>query len=312
MKVLHVSDTELSSAPYRLAKVQRIAGLEAKLLSIPDRTSRAQYPHPDLFMTSGRAVLASHLDEADVVHYHNRWRDSLLFRLQPWAWPVLEHKPSVIQFHSPREGNGFEESLRETSLIKLVVAQYHPRIYPECRPVQNAIPIDEPLHQARDVRNEPPVIVYTPPHCDDAGWRNKGCGQTLPILEDGFRFRYATGRSWREIMALRQGCDIAIDEIVTGSYHMCSLEALSQGLATIAGLDSLTVDAIEQVTGTREHPWIVATPDTLRDVLTELCEDEGYRLAKRQQARAFVEKYWSPQVVTRRFRRIYDEALARS
>ena len=311
LNVIHIADSELSSAPYRLAQVQRNAGVVARLLSLPDPAAHYQYPYPDLFMTSGRETLASYLIEADVIHYHNSWRNSRLFELQPWAWQLVERKPSVIQFHSPRASGLFEEALQEESLIKLVVAQYHPRLYPECRPVPNAVPIHEPLHRPSGVHNEPPVIAFTPPYCDGTGWNDKGCGPTLPVLEDGFRYRFASGRSWQETMQLRRQCDVAIDEIVTGSYHMCSLEALSQGLATIAGLDSATVDALEQVTGTREHPWIVATPATLREVLVRLCEDDDYRLAKRRQARAYMERHWSPQTLTRKFRRIYDDALAR-
>jgi hypothetical protein len=120
-----------------------------------------------------------------------------------------------------------------------------------------------------------------------------------------------TDRSWREAMEARRCCDIAIDEVVTGSYHMCSLEALSQGLATVAGIDPQTVDALELVTGTREHPWIVAGLDTLRARLTELSADRAYLQARREASRAYMVRHWRPAVLAAKFRAIYEKVLER-
>ena len=251
------------------------------------------------------------LSAAEVVHYHNWWRENSLFELYPWAWERVRAKPSVIQFHSPRFPV-FEAALAEPSLIKLIVAQYQVRLFPECRPVPNAVPIDDPLHRPAWTENDAAVVAYTPPQCHDTeGWANKGAAETLPVLR-GFRHRFITGAPWAEAMRLRAECDVAVDEVVTGSYHMCSLEALSQGLATVAGLDALTVDALEQVTGTREHPWIVATPETLRSRLAELVEDGEYRQARRTEARRYMERFWNAGILTRLYEGIYAEALERN
>jgi hypothetical protein len=112
-------------------------------------------------------------------------------------------------------------------------------------------------------------------------------------------------------MQARQRCDIAIDEVVTGSYHMCSLEALSQGLATVAALDDLTVDALERVTGTREHPWVVARLDSLERRLRELCDDPAYLQARREQSRAYMVRYWHPRRLVENMRAIYARVLER-
>lgn len=309
MKVVHVSWDPLSAAPYRLASVQRLCGLEARLISEDRAYGNRRYPH-DVLIGGDRDLIAHLLEEADLVHYHNWWRHGELFQRHPWAWELVRDKPSVIQFHSPRAPS-HEEQLREPSLVKLVVAQFHVRQYPECIPVPNAVPIDDPLHRPLWVENDPPLVIYTPPICDGEGWYDKGFPQTMAVLERGFRHRMVTDSPWEEVMRLRQGCDIAIDEVVTGGYHMCSLEALSQGLATVAGLDALTIDALERVTGTREHPWIVARPETLERELRKLVEDAGYRQAKRREARAWMERYWSPQAVAQRYVEVYETALER-
>ncbi len=309
IRVVHLSVGALSGAPHRLVEVQRLGGLAARLIAVEHAFGRRVYGC-DVIAEESPELVAELLSAADVVHFHNWWRESFLFELYPWAWELVRDKPTVIQFHSPRFAQ-FEPALADPSLTKLIVAQYQVRLYPECIPVPNAVPIDDPLHRPLWRDNEPPVVAYTPPQTEDtSGWGNKGAVETLPVLA-GFRHRFIVDSPWADAMRLRQECDIAIDEVVTGSYHLCSLEALSQGLATVAGLDAQTVDALERVTGTREHPWIVATPETLRARLTELTADADFRQAKRQEARRYMERHWNAAVVTERFRAIYAATLER-
>lgn len=309
MKVLHISDNALSGAPFRLVQVQRLGGVEARLINRFHAFDRRVYPR-DLLMDDDPEVLTRLIEEADLVHFHNNWLDTThLFHALPRARDLLRRKPCLVQFHSPRFPQ-FETALRAPGLTRLVVAQYQVRLYPECLPVPNAVPIDDPLHRPLDLENDPPVVAFTPPQCEDTEtWGRKGCQETLGVLRQGFRHWWASEVPWEETMRGRQRCDIAIDEVVTGSYHMCSLESLSQGLATVAGLDARTVDALEIVTGTRQHPWIVATPATLRSELTRLVEDAAYRRAMRQAARRYMERFWSPEVVTRKFLDIYHGIL---
>lgn len=310
MKVTHIAPGVLSLAPYRLMQVQRLGGLDARLVSFRNTYPDWPYRYPyDRLMSDDPELIARLLREADVIHYHSSHARNPLFTTLPWTRDLVRDKPSVIQFHSSPQPE-FDDDRSNPRLVKLVVAQYQARLYPECLPAPNAVPIDDPLHRALDVHNDPPIVGFTPSNRDACfGWGNKGCAETLPVLESGFHHRFVFDVCWEEAMSARQTCDIAIDEIVTGSYHMCSLESLSQGLATIAGLDAQTVDALEAVTGTRDHPWIVATPETLRRELTKLVEDDGYCRAKRREARRYMERYWNAEVIARNYERIYRRAL---
>jgi hypothetical protein len=293
-------------------QVQRLAGLDARLLDYVQPPARGGFPR-DVPMDGDADVVAELLTAADVVHYHNWRQTSLLFQFHPWAREIARRKPAVIQFHSPRAHNRwFEEELRDPGVIKLVVAQHHVRLFPECQPVPNAVPIDDPLHRPAGIHNRPPVIAFTPFRCGRRGWYAKGCGATLRVLRRGFRHRFATAVPWQETMEMRAQCDIAIDEVVTGSYHLCSLEALSLGLATVAGLDAQTVDALERVTGTRDHPWVVARLDTLEAELRRLVEDHAYRCARREAGRRYMERYWNPQAIVRHFTQAYAAALEKA
>jgi hypothetical protein len=314
LKILHISDNLMSGAPYRLARVQAAAGLEGRVVNHLAYTNqgarRREYPHDQLHGDS-ESVLRPVFEQADIVHYHQRWKDGLLFEAHPWAREVLFPKPSLIQFHVPRDDR-MERVLRDPRVVKLVVAQYHVRLYPECIPVPNALPIDDELHGPAWIANDPPVVAFTPPDCHSRGWWDKGCAATRAVLErGGFDHVVVTDRSWREAMEARRRCDIAIDEVVTGSYHMCSLEALSQGLATVAALDTLTIDALECVTGTREHPWIIAGLDTLQDRLRELVDDRDYLWQARAASRAYMVRYWRPEILAAKFRALYERVLER-
>ena len=66
------------------------------------------------------------------------------------------------------------------------------------------------------------------------------------------------------------------------------------------------------VTGTREHPWIVARPETLYGELRRLVDDDDYRRSKRRQARSYMERYWNAGALTERFAAIYAETLERA
>jgi hypothetical protein len=293
-----------------MAVVQRLGGMDSRLITFDNvRQSGGWREYPcDLQADDDPERITEVLRAAEMVHYHNSWRDMKLFGKFPWLWDMVKRKPSAIQFHSWQRFQ-FEDQLRERRLMKLVCAQYHARIYPECIPVPNCVPIDDARHRPARTRNAPPIVVFSPTNTSEKGWNDKGYPETMAVLSRGFRHEVLTRVPWKQVMAKRSGADISIDEIITGSYHMCSLESLSQGLATIAGLDEKTVDALEAVTGTRRHPWIVARPDTLFRELTRLVEDDGYREAARVAARTYMETYWNAGALTRQYSNVYRMAL---
>ncbi len=74
-------------------------------------------------------------------------------------------------------------------------------------------------------------------------------------------------------LALKASCHIAIDQIADGDmgYGVNSLESLSMGIPTVTNLSEEYRDFIP------DHPFVLATPDTLGDVLGELVLDPGMR-----------------------------------
>jgi hypothetical protein len=112
LKVLHLSATPLSSAPYRLMQVQRAGGMDARLIMHKHRyTDTSDIVHPyDILLQDERSneekrknglcydirEITKLFSEADVLHFHNFLDDHFLFRLYPGLRKYLDTKKSRL------------------------------------------------------------------------------------------------------------------------------------------------------------------------------------------------------------------------
>ena len=105
--------------------------------------------------------------------------------------------------------------------------------------------------------------------------------------------------------------DIAIDEMVTGSFHMTSLEALAQGLPTFAYLDSRSLDTLSELTGAHTHPWLNFRLEEAEEPLAELIKDGELRREMGTFARDWMEKYYNDREMVSHYVRAYEDLLER-
>ena len=96
---------------------------------------------------------------------------------------------------------------------------------------------------------------------------------------------------------------------MTGGYHLCSLEALSQGLITIAYLDEKTQQAIHKVVGKLTTlPWINTTCSSLEQTIINLSkQSHEYIQFKKQYSREWMEKYWHPRTMVKHYLKLYKK-----
>lgn len=73
----------------------------------------------------------------------------------------------------------------------------------------------------------------------------------------------------------KKGCHVALDDIVTGSYHLASLESLAQGLVSLTYLDERTQHVLKDLTGADMLPWVNCRLEELEDVLNRMLLDPG-------------------------------------
>lgn len=108
----------------------------------------------------------------------------------------------------------------------------------------------------------------------------------------------------RDCLRLKRGCDIFFDHM-QGYFGMSSLEALSQGVPTVAGLDDWNLRHIEEFSGL-SSPWLrAADADELYACLQALLQDAPARLERGAVSRCFMETGWNDARVVARLDAFY-------
>jgi hypothetical protein len=166
------------------------------------------------------------------------------------------------------------------------------------------LPFEVGLYAPRQAENKRLRICHAP--------RNrlfKGTDRIIQVCRDMERrhdveFVLIEGRSHRDAIAIKQACDIAIDNIVgTGDtgYGVNSLETLSMGIPT------LTSFTPEFEAFLPDHPFVLVDPETLPERLEQVIQDGDLRRRKAAEGRQFVEKYHDAEQVVRSVYAIYKE-----
>lgn len=309
MKILHLSSTTLSGAPYRLSQVyNKYSGHESRHICWTDIIYNRVFPCDLVGSAMSKDELKHWLDWADVLHFHNRWKRQEIFKDVS-----MPDKPSVIQIHSPREEEGHHEEVA-SGVPLAIIAQYHVRQWPELEfIIPNVVDIYDGIHQPpkEKLKKVLPLISYAPSSPCGRGWNRKSYPTVSPILKRMFFGRKIfydrlVGLPYLECMKKKQQADIGIDEISTGSYHMSSLEYLSMGVCTIGRLDEQTEKVLKDLTGAQTLPWTQTTEGKFKHLIVELVNNPEMVKHHGNEARLWMEKYWDPKVLCSHFTNMYE------
>lgn len=307
MKVLHLSDTPLSGSPIRINNLlNKHTLVQSKHLVWAPKVQVWRKYDTDLVSSEMTKDEVVHwLNWADIVHYHNRWRRQMIF--QKWGLSPPE-KPSVIQMHSPRHGN---ENFTDEATSKIpiaVIAQYHVRQWPECSfIVPNVVDTTEVIPDFKKPKTTIPVVSYAPSNCTAKGWDSKGYEYTAPVLKrlsliHKIKYQLIVQKPFEEVIPLKRMADIGIDEFVTGSYHLSSLEYFALNVPCYAYLDSKTQDVVKRLTGATHLPWLQTSPQTFRqDLLRDI-----KHIQKIPSPRKWMSTYWNPEILSNHYVRMYE------
>lgn len=307
MKILHLSDTTLSGSPIRINDLINKWGkddnVESRHIVWEPTMGYRTFKTDMVGKTMSRGELRRWIYEwADVIHYHNRWRRQSVFHyLGDGTVIAPPKKPSVIQIHSPRLSENFVDEV-SSGLPLAIIAQYHVREWPEASyVVPNVVDISDPEYDLGHKETAPkglPVVSYAPSNTNAGGWDNKGYGQVVPVLKklrlsQQIYFQLIHQLPHSKVMELKKNASIGIDEIVTGSYHLSSLEYLGLGVPCFANVDSQTCDVVKKLTGCTTLPWVKANKDSFEPVLRRMLCEKSYT-AYGKQSREWMDKYWAP------------------
>lgn len=213
----------------------------------------------------------------------------------------------------------------ESPIPQLVIGQYHERCYPRARVVPNIVPVEDDRYTPILRAGTDPVVFFAPtvdyPATDvdseRTRWETKGARETVALLyrvvETCGKGRIVVRTSIPHDQCLRekQASDIAIDEMVTGSFHLTGLEALAQGLPTFAYLDARCLDTLAELVGTCGNPWLNFRLEEAEKPLIELINDGELRREMGAFARDWMEKHYSDREMVNHYVRAYEDLLNR-
>lgn len=266
---------------------------------------------PDLD-EAGLEELHDALVRADVLHFHMTADENL--RLGPFC--PRDHlcgKALVHHHHGHPDFRGNPLKYREKYAALgrrdlLVSTPDLLDLLPEARWQPNLVDEDAPAHQPLADKPEAPFLVAHSP-------TNKSLKNTDDLLRV-LRDLHAAGRDLAldliddaahdECLRRKRRCHACFDHM-QGYYGMSSLEALAQGLPTVAGLSEGCMAHMRDFAGADELPWLVARdPETLGRTLARLADDRDERARAGEISRRFMRENWSRRRVLGRLLEFYD------
>lgn len=121
--------------------------------------------------------------------------------------------------------------------------------------------------------------------------------------------RVRQGLPHHECLRERQASDISIDELVTGSYHLSSLESLAQGLPTLAFLDDRCRSIVTELTGSTRLPWVNTRLEESAGPLVALVRDPDLHRNIGATGRRWMEDNWHDRKMVGHYLKAYADLL---
>lgn len=329
MLVVHLTQTPLAGAPIRIARATMLhPDIEARVCTVDPGAFGSRTFDEDLVWERDREEVVDLVRRCDVLHLHNYFDlDSTQF--SPIDLRALWHagKPMVRQFHAgPALVGKFmgkpATAALECPIPKLVCGQWQERWYPTARVVPLIVfPPDHAIQRERAADRL--RISYAPSLFRSARaerWDTKGYPETIAMLQQVSRQALHDRRRvivdvieqvpHRECLQRKALAHVAIDELVTGSYHTSTLESLAAGSATLCYLDDRTRASFMRLSGQPDLPVLSVALEHAGAVLADLvrnpevAEEIGLRSA------AWMRAHWSPQRMAGYFLDAYQAVVA--
>lgn len=320
MNIVHLSTTPLAGSPYNISSAldTYTQHTSRHICLDPYAYNKRIFPS-DLIWESDKQLSMSVLEKADVVHCHH------VFHTKHSPFGNLKDickKDAIFlrQFHSAPTGipDKLLNIIDEDPLPSFVNAQHPERYFPKSRLVPNIVLIDKSDFK-RSTHTPKHFISYSPSvkksawfsANPDQRWNTKGYPETVSLLktlsnELNFSFDVVYNVPWKECIKRKSKTTVTIDEVVTGSYHLSSLENLALGKTNLSYIDERNLDNIKEMTGSNWNPWINVKLEDMEILLEDLFKDELLTSQLGDLSRRWFEKYWHPRDMINHYIKGYD------
>lgn len=330
MQILHLALTPLVGAPMRICRALALhEGVSARFAVLD--TSAGAYDRmvfdTDLQWARDRDEIVELARTADVIQLHN-YLDLNSTQFAPIDLKKLWHdgRPMVRHFHSTPNAiaqymHTTAQAVTDCPIPKLVIAQFHARYFPNAKIVPNII-LDDEL-----TRTGPGAgilrIAYAPTRFNSgraSRWDTKGYRETTKLLNSVVRKAAARNIelqvdiieqvSHAECLQRKSACHIVIDDLVTGSYHLNTLESLASGSVCLTHMDRATQQAVFDLTGRSDFPAVSVGLEDAEVVLLDLAGNRPLVDAMGDHARDWMRQHWAPKDTARHFLDAYAHVTA--
>jgi hypothetical protein len=169
------------------------------------------------------------------------------------------------------------------------------KMYPEATYIPNPVPIYDPLYLpfVRDGLPETEVWVSHSPTRKELKNTSEFVEVTQGLALPHLRVDLIENTPHEECLRRKRRSQIFFDHM-QGYYGVSSLEALSQGVPTLAGIDDWNARCLKEFTGAEKIPWVVVrNAPELKETLTQLVMDRDFRKELGQASRDWMETFWT-------------------
>lgn len=240
------------------------------------------------------------LKGADLFHFHMIADEDLPlgpFRVRDFhrGQPIVHHHHGEPPFRvDPRRFAAREQRLGRAAIVSTPDLA---RLYPEAAWVPNPVPLGEPDYRPVPVRgtDERIRVGHSPTRRE-----LKNTAEFLRVMtrlaarDPRLRPVVIENERHRECLRRKRDCQIFFDHM-QGYFGVSSLESLSQGVPTIAGIDDWNRDALARFTGTAELPWVLAhDAAALAERIRWLANEPDARRELGLASRHWMERCWTP------------------
>lgn len=328
--VLHISKTSLAGAPIRIVNaLNKYTDYSARLANfmpsfLGDDCSNQIYDEDlNWQIEADKKIIRDLVKQADIIHFHHfmelEFYNPFLINFLKETKPnckLLRHFHTDKQYISKNDLD-FNKYFPNDKLPKVVIPHYPERTFMDCSILPNIIPIHDKLYTPQNTNNEKVVVAYSASNktsYKQERWATKGYPEVIEKLKDlsqklDFELTEIVKMPFNQAMQTKQTADIVIGDIVTGSYHLTELEALSMGKPSLTYLDGRSVMTFMNTFKTSEIPFVNVNLDNLEYALKDLVENKTLRNNIGQFSRKWIEKYYDDSILIKEFTNIYDKLL---
>ena len=173
------------------------------------------------------------------------------------------------------------------------------KLLPEAKWQPNLVPVDDPLYTPLENKSEERVVVCHSPTRKDLKNTDEFMAAMRALEGNAFlpvETRLIERTPHKDCLRLKRESHILFDHL-QGYYGVASLEALSQGLCVVAGLDEWNKRHIREYFGVDDLPWVDCSADAILETLTVLVQSPSRPILS-SASRVFMTEVWSDRFLT--------------